>query len=59
MPRTPSEAGKLSIDGEQCLTGAVDVYDVAGAIRAQLVDLIAAEKAKDAAPAPKKKHRLF
>jgi hypothetical protein len=60
LPRTTDPAtGKLSLNGEQCLTGGVEVYDVAGAIRAQLVDLIAADKAKDAAPVPKKRRKLF
>jgi hypothetical protein len=60
MPRTADPVtGKLTLTGEQCLIGSADVYNVAGGIRGQLVDLIAAVKARDAEPPKKKRHKLF
>lgn len=60
MPRTADPVtGKLTITGTQCLTGAADLYDVAGAIRGQLTELIAVEKARQAQPPAKKKRKLF
>jgi len=59
IPRTVDATGKVTISGEQSLSGVAGLYDVAGAIRGQLVDLIAAEKARAAKPAPKKKRHLF
>lgn len=44
MPR--SADGTMT--GAQCLMGAVDLYQAAGAIRLQLLGLIAAEKAREA-----------
>ncbi|WP_165799490.1 hypothetical protein [Sphingomonas oleivorans] len=35
-----------TLDGGQCLAGALDLYATAGAIRLQLLGLIAAEKAR-------------
>lgn len=59
MPRTTDPVtGELTITGEQCLTGSAGLYDVAGGIRAQLVDLIAAEKARQAPP-KKKRRKIF
>lgn len=39
-----------TLDGGQCLSGALDIYDVAGKIRLQLLGLIAAEKARTTTP---------
>ena len=56
---TDPVTGKLTISGEQCLNSGAEIYDVAGGIRATLIDLQEAVKARDAAPAPKKKRHLF
>lgn len=42
MPRGENGA----MNGQQCTMGAVDLYQTAGAIRLQLLGLIAAEKAR-------------
>lgn len=42
MPRRPDG----TLDGQQCLIGGLDLYSVGGAIRLQLLGLIAAEKAR-------------
>lgn len=42
MPRGDDGA----MTGAQCLGGAIELYQVAGAIRLQLLALIAAEKAR-------------
>lgn len=60
MPHTADPiTGELTITGEQCLVGAAGLYDGAGGIRGQLVDLIAAVKARDAEPPKKKRRKLF
>ncbi len=46
IPVTQSEDGKRRIDGRQALIGIAGLYDVAGAIRSQLIALIAAEQAR-------------
>lgn len=45
MPRGPD--GQMT--AAQALTGMIDLYAVAGSIRLQLIGLIAAEKARQAA----------
>lgn len=46
LPNLPRSAAGMT--GAQCTIGGVDLYDVAGAIRLQLLELIAAEKARTA-----------
>jgi hypothetical protein len=47
LPPMPRKADG-TLDGQQCLIGALDLYAVAGGIRLQLLGLIAAEKARQA-----------
>ncbi len=46
FPRNPDG----TVDGQQCLVGGLDLYAAAGAIRLQLLAIIAAEKLR--APPP-------
>ncbi len=46
FPRNPDG----TIDGQQCLVGRPDLYPAAGALRLQLLAIIAAEKLRTPAP---------
>ena len=54
LPRYPRNAdGTMS--GGQCLAGSIDLYAAAGAMRLQLMALIAAEQAREVSRADAKK----
>ena len=50
LPQFPRSADG-TINGAMCVSGALDLYDVAGLIRAQAIGLIDAENARRNAPA--------